>query len=113
MAPPGETTGPRGPAAAGTADDWPAQAADFVERTVGTVRDKAVEPVEKAARLAVYGLLAGVLGIVALVLVAAGAVRALDELLPSEVWLAHAVVGGIFTLAGVFLWWKRSARPRE
>lgn len=113
MASAGETMGSRGPATAAATGGWPAQAADFVEQAVGTVRDRAIEPVEKVARLVVYGLLAGVLGVVALVLVAVGAVRALDELLPSEVWLAHAVVGGIFTLAGVFLWSKRSARPRE
>lgn len=108
----GETSGVRGPSTIGP-DDWPVQAADTVERVVGLVRDKAVAPVEKAARLAVYGVLAGVLGVVALVLVAIAAVRVLDELLPSDVWLAHAVVGGIFTLGGVFLWSKRSARPRR
>lgn len=95
-------------------DDWVVQAADTIERVVGTVRDKTAVPLDKAARVVVYGLLAGLLGAAAAVLLAIAAVRALDVALGSafgvEVWAAHAVVGGIFTLAGLFLWSKRERR---
>ena len=90
-------------------DDWAAQTADTIERVVGGVRSKSTEPLERIARLLVYGLVAAVLGIVALVLVAVLVVRALDIAIPGEVWSAHLVAGGIFTLAGLFLWRKRSA----
>jgi hypothetical protein len=44
------------------------------------------------------------------VLGAAGAVRALNLLLPGDVWVAHGITGGIFTLAGLFLWKKRTVK---
>lgn len=90
--------------------DWAAQTADTIERVVGSVRGKTSEPLERAARVVVFGLVAAFLGVAALVLLAIAAVRALDVAIPGEVWSAHAVVGGIFTVAGLFLWRKRSAK---
>ena len=58
--------------------------------------------------------LAGLVGTMALVLVAIGAVRALVVYLPfgdNRVWAAHLIVGGIFVFAGLLLF--RMARPRE
>ena len=95
---------------AGTGGDWAAQTADTIERVVGSERSKTADPVEKVARVLVYGLVAGILGIAALVLLAVLLVRALDVAIPGEVWPAHLIVGGIFTLAGLFLWRKRSVK---
>lgn len=91
-------------------DDWPAQATDTIVKVVGTVRDRTTGPAVTVARAVVYGLLAGILGVVALVLVVAALVRLVDVLVPDEVWAAHLIVGVVFTLAGVFLWSKRSPR---
>jgi hypothetical protein len=55
----------------------------------------------------VAGLLAGVLGGVAAVLLAIGSFRALSVYLPDDVWIAHLLVGGIFTVAGLFCWSRR------
>lgn len=93
--------------------DWAAQTADTIERAVGSVRGKTSEPVERVARLLVYGLVAAILGAAALVLLAVAVVRALDVAIPGGVWSAHAVAGGIFTLGGLFLWRKRSAKPAK
>ena len=49
-------------------------------------------------------------GIVALVLLLIGLVRMADAYLPGEVWIPYLVVGGIFTLLGLFLWRKRSVK---
>ena len=95
---------------AGTGGDWAAQTADTIERVVGGVRGKTSEPVERIARVVVYGLLAAFLGIAALVLLAIALVRFADVWIPGEVWSAHAVVGGIFTLVGLFLWRKRNVK---
>lgn len=95
------------------ADDWPAQAADTIVRVVGSVRDKTTGPAITAARAAVYGLLAALLGLSAVVLIAIGAVRALDAYLPdtefgeTHTWAAHTLVGLVFTLAGLAAWSKR------
>lgn len=93
------------PAPAGP--DWAAQTAANIERVVGAVRSKTADPLERIVRVVVYGLLAAVLGVTALVLLTAALVRAVDVAIPGEVWSAHLVVGGIFTLVGLFLWSKR------
>ena len=95
---------------AATGGDWAAQTADTIERVVGSVRGKTAEPLDRIARVLVYGLVAGILGVAALVLLAVAVVRGLDVAIPGEVWSAHAVAGGIFTLAGLFLWRKRSVK---
>jgi hypothetical protein len=96
-------TGPAG-------GDWPAQAADLIVRVVGQVRDKTTGPAVTVARGVVYGLLAGLLGATAAILVAIGAVRGLDQIV-GPTWLVHAIVGAVFVLAGAALWSKR--RPAE
>ena len=88
-------------------DDWPAQTADTIERFVETIRSKTSEPVERVVRAVVYGLLAAVLGVEALVLLAIAAVRFVNAYLPGDVWAAHLLVGALFTLLGLFLWSRR------
>ena len=94
----------------GAEGDWAAQTADKIDRIVGSVRGKTSEPLERVARIVVYGLVAAIVGVAAAVLLAVMAVRALDVAIPGEVWSAHLVAGGIFTLAGLFLWRKRSVK---
>lgn len=108
MAQPGKLRAP----AATDSPDWTVQAADTVERVVGTIRDKTAMPLITVARAVVFGLVAGVMGVSALVLVAIGLVRALDAYVPQEVWSAHLIVGGIFTLAGGLLL-RKAAAGRE
>ena len=96
--------------------DWPAQAADTIERVVGSVRDKTTGPAITVARGIVYGTFALLVGTAVAVMVAISAVRALDVYLPDawfgedHTWVAHALVGGLFTIAGMILWSKRSSR---
>jgi hypothetical protein len=97
--------------------DWPAQAADTIERVVGSVRDKTTGPAITIARGIVYGTFALVVGTVVAVLVAIAAVRALDNYLPDSVfgeehtWAAHLLVGLVFTGLGMVMWSRRSAPP--
>jgi hypothetical protein len=93
--------------------DWTVQAADTVERVVGAVRDKTAVPLTTIARAVVYGLVAAIMGIAALTLVAVGLVRAVNAYVPEEVWAAHLIVGGIFTLAGLLLLRKANRPKRE
>lgn len=96
--------------------DWPVQAADTIERVVGTVRDKTTGPAITVARGIVYGTFALIVGTAVAVLFAIGAVRALDAYLPNDwvgedhTWVAHLIVGVLFTLAGMAAWSKRTAR---
>lgn len=93
--------------------DWTVQAADTVERVVGTIRDKTAVPLTTVARALVYGLVAAVVGGAALVLVAIALVRVIDAYVPQEVWSAHLIVGGIFSLAGAVLLRKANAGDKE
>ncbi|MBW8825038.1 MAG: hypothetical protein JF603_01620 [Acidobacteria bacterium] len=90
--------------------DWAAQAADTIDRVVLAVRGKTTAPLERLARVLVFGLLAAIVGVAALVLFAILWVRALDIVIPGEVWSADLVAGGIFTVAGLFLWRKRTVK---
>ena len=88
--------------------DWTTEATDLIERTVGTVRDKTVEPARTATRVVVYGLLAALIAIPAVVLLAIGAFRGLVLLEQGYTWAAWVTLGGIFVLAGAFCWTKRN-----
>ena len=91
--------------------DWTVRTADTIDSVVGVVRDKAVVPVTTISRWVVYGLLAAIVGLMALVLLSAGVVRGIDVATgDGRVWIAHLITGGIFTLIGLFLWSKRAPR---
>ena len=97
-------------------DDWPIQAADAIERAVGTVRDKTTGPAIKVARGLVYGLFSLLVAIAVLVMLAISAVRALDSYLPDaafgeeHTWAAHGLVGAVLTIAGMACWSRRKPR---
>lgn len=103
------------PSAPSLADDWPAQAADTIERVVGTVRDRTTGVAITVARWVVYGTFALVVGSVLAVLMAIAAVRFLDVYLPDawvgedHTWVAHLIVGALFAGAGGAAWSRRSA----
>ena len=92
--------------------DWTTDAVDTLERVVSVLRDKTVVPAEKATRALVYGLLVAFLVMTALVMLALALFRGL-VVLTGDVWLAYLVLGGIFVIAGGFLWTRRSRSPRD
>jgi hypothetical protein len=93
--------------------DWASQAADTIERAVGNVRDRTTGPAITVARAVVYGTFAVIVGIAALVLATIGAVRLIDNYLPSaafgeeHTWAAYLIIGLVFVIAGVILWARR------
>ena len=88
--------------------DWTTEATDLVERTVAMVRDRTVEPAQAATRAVVYGLLAALIAIPAVVLLTLGAFRGLVLIEQGYTWAAWVTLGGIFVIAGAFLWTKRN-----
>ena len=88
--------------------DWTTDATDTIERTVTMLRERTVEPVQAVTRAVVYGLLAALVGLPALVLTTIGAFRGLVLLEQGYTWAAWVTLGGIFVLAGAFLWTKRN-----
>src|ERR1700737_2807996 len=108
MAPPGSPS---------SASDWTVQTADRIESAIEVVRDKTTVPVTKAARSVVYGLVAGVVGSIAFVLLVIAVLR-LHVYLPfnpegRKVYATYLALGAIFLLIGMFLWRRRVPRSKE
>lgn len=97
--------------------DWPAQAADTIERAVQSVRDKTTGPAINVARWLVAGLFVLVAGTAVAILLAIILVRVLDAYLPSSVfgddhvWAAHLFVGLPLFVGGLVLLAKRNREP--
>jgi hypothetical protein len=63
------------------------------------------------ARAIVYGLVAGAVAMIVLWLSSVGVLRLLDiYLFPGRVWASYTMLGGILTLAGLFLWTLRRSK---
>jgi hypothetical protein len=95
-------------------DDWAVQTADTIERLIETVRSNTSDRLVSVTRLVVFGLLAAILGLVALVFLVNLVVRFMVSYIGSA-WGTYLLLGGLFTLVGLLLWrqaWKRPARDR-
>lgn len=93
-------------------DQWPTQATDTIVKVVDVVRDKTTGPITKVARAIVFGAFAAVVGLVALVVFSVLLVRFMNNyLFDHNVWIAHLVLGALFTVAAVVLWSKAVAEP--
>jgi hypothetical protein len=113
--PPPKSAAPK-PASPKSERDWTNEVADRIESVVTSVRDRTTVPVQKVAAAVVYGLVAGVLGAMALILLLIGVLR-LHVYLPfhpegRRVWISYMALGAIFTALGGFLWRKRSVQTK-
>lgn len=97
--------------------DWTVEIVQRIDGLVGTIRRKTTVPITKVARAVVFGLVAAVGAVLALVLVCVAVVRICVAYLPFDpvarrVWVTYAGLGAIFVMAGAFAWRKRRpARP--
>jgi hypothetical protein len=94
-------------------EDWASETAGRLDELIAKVRSQTTDRLVSVARVVVYGLLAAIMGVMALILLVVAVVRGLDELIPSGVWLTYLIVGAIFTAVGLFLWSKKERRPRQ
>jgi hypothetical protein len=83
--------------------EWPAQAADLVVDTIDKVKDRTTRPATVAARGLVYGVLAGIVGLVAVILLVIAIIRLWDVYVPGNVWIIYAMLGIAGTLGGAVL----------
>lgn len=110
---------PRDPAP----QDWPAQATDTLVGLVDTARQKVNGPATKVARGLVYGTLAAVVGLAALVLALVLLVRGLDIVVDlvlglfdadragRSTWIAHLITGIVLLVPGLVLL-RKGTTPR-
>jgi len=93
------------------ASDWPARITSELERVTTLVERRAVDPLRRVARGVVYGLVAATVGGLALILGTVGLVRLLNVYaFAGHDWASFALLGGIESLGGLFLWSKRAKR---
>ena len=90
--------------------DWTTEAVDTIEKVVGAVRERTVLPARQASKMVVFGLLAASCVVPALVLLVVGVFRGGVLIAQGEVWAVWLALGGIFLLAGLLLWARRSPR---
>ena len=89
--------------------EWPAQAADTIVDTIAKVRDKTTKPAIVATRALVYGLLAGIVGVVAVVLLLVLLTRIWANYVPGDVWTLYALLAVVFSISGLILLRKANA----
>ena len=80
---------------------------------VGVVRQAIETAVIVCLPMLLAGLVAGVLGVVALVLLVAGVVRLYDVYVPGELWIGYVALGGIFVVAGLLFWRQRNVKTAK
>jgi hypothetical protein len=83
--------------------DWTDQVADAIDNAVGVVRDKTVVPARKVVSALTRGIMVGLLAAATALLAALASFRGVVLLAQGEVWLAHLVLGTIFTGVGLGL----------
>lgn len=89
--------------------EFPRKTADFIDRIVGTVRDRTTKPVVAVVRGIVFGSIVAVVAVSLTVLTLIAVVRGTQELLElalSErraVWASYFFVGGSFILVGALI----------
>lgn len=93
--------------------EWPAQAADTIVETIGKVRDKTTKPAVTAARVLVYGLVAAIVGTVAVVLLLVLIVRLYANYVPGNVWPLYALLAVVMVAGGLFLLKKANTPARS
>lgn len=91
--------------------DWTTDLLDRLDRYIEIVRSNTTDRLVKVARIVVFGVIALILGSMAGVIALIAAIRILNVILPSGVWLPYVLLGAIFLGLGMFCWSKKNAPP--
>jgi uncharacterized membrane protein len=98
-----------------TDPNWATETTDKLVTLIDTVRSQTTQKVVYAARGAVFGVIAVMLGVFIAIIALVGSMRGLQALLElavgweRAVYLSYFIVGGILSLVGLVLFRKRNA----
>ena len=98
-----------------TDPNWATETTDKLVSLIDSFRMQTTQKVVYAARGAVFGLLAAILGVLIVFILVIGSMRGLQALLAlavdwdQAVYLSYFVVGGILSVIGIVLFHKRNA----
>jgi hypothetical protein len=95
------------------AQDWAADTAEFIERSVREARERLVQPTESLGDALVAGTMVGVLGVAAIVLAAICVFQVLVIVARDNAWIAWLVLGLFFDAGGTALWRRRRTLPTD
>lgn len=93
-------------------DDFPTRLADFLETTAQRVRTLTVDRVAYWSKLAALGIIVATLGFLALIFLIIGLFRLLVST-GIGVTTTYAIFAGLFVVAGLFFWVKRTRPPKD
>lgn len=99
-----------------TDPNWAADVTSTIVSTVDKIRDRTTTPLVTMARGLVFGLLGGILGTAAFVLLLVGLSRGLINLIEwpldhdSAVWISHAVLGVALVFSGWICMVRRQSK---
>jgi uncharacterized membrane protein len=97
-----------------TDPNWATETTDLIVTYIDKFRSQTTTKVIYAARGVVFGLLAGIVGVFAVMILIVGAMRGLQALLElaigwdRAVYASYFIVGGVFTIAGIVMFNKRN-----
>jgi len=92
-------------------DDFPTKLADLLEGVAGKARSLTVDRLAQWSKMAALGMVAAALGSLAALFLIIGLFRLMSSVI--GVTPTYAAIGGIFLVAGAFLWLKRTKPPKE
>lgn len=98
-----------------TDPNWATEVTEQITTVVANVRDKTTDNAVKIVRALVFAMLGLFLGLTAIVLLLIIATRGVQSLLDiwvawdKAVWISYFAVGGILTVAGLFLMSRRQS----
>jgi hypothetical protein len=92
-------------------DDFPVKLADLLEGFAGKARALTVDRVAQWTKMLALGMVAATLGFLAILFLIIGLFRLLSSVI--GVTPTYAVLGGIFLIAGAFLWIMRTKPPKD
>ena len=94
-------------------DDFPTKIADLLESTARKIRAMTVDRVRGVAKWLALGIVLATLAMLLAIFLLVGVFRLLTELVGSD-RTAYAALGGLFVVAGAFLWGRRTKKsPQE
>lgn len=98
-----------GPGDAGA--QWQGHVVDTIDGVITAVHERVIRPLLLVARAVVFGIIVATMALIMSVLLSVAVVRLLDVYaFRGRVWASDAVVGGLLTAVGAFLWTKRRSR---
>jgi hypothetical protein len=98
-----------------TDPNWATEITDKLVTVIDTVRSQTTQKVVYAARGAVFGVIALMLGGVIFIMLLTGVLRALQSLLelvvdwPQAVYLSYLILGAVLSIVGLVLFRMRNA----